>query len=49
MTLDINYFTERRVPLQRLGWLIFCNMIIGTPKIFIKQQNKWDINNEERI
>ena len=27
LTLVINFFTERRVPLQRLGWLIFRNMI----------------------
>ena len=31
MMLVINFFTERRVPLQSLGWLIFHNMIIGTP------------------
>ena len=27
MMLIINFFTERRVPLQSLGWLIFRNMI----------------------
>ena len=27
MMLVINLFTERRVPLQSLGWLIFRNMI----------------------
>ena len=48
MMLVIYFFTEKHVPLQSLGWLIFRNMIIGTPKIFIKQQNKWDINREEK-
>ena len=30
-TLLINFFTASRVPLQSFGWLIFHNMIIGTP------------------